>query len=195
MNWKQIFEAGIQGTVEDIVVQEEVVGPVVPVHIQVAPRDEFAITSSDSDGSSSDVEYFNPPFVHTSASPLQQPDGVQPPQQPHRLQRRQLSDEDWILGTTYCIQWSEAALVAHGGNRLNAMVLLQSLEWSLRGRTSALNQALARLGDMGFNNMPARVCLLMHHGDEVSALDELLLNRVYISVAGFHVQSSWDVDV
>ncbi len=175
--WKKVFEAGIQGTAEDIVVQEEVVGPVLPVHIQVAPRHEFTITSSDSDGSSSDVEYINPPSS-------QQPGVVEPQHEAHRLLRhRRLSDEDWILDTTYCIQWSQAALVARGGNRVNAMVLLQSLEWSLRGQASALNRVLARLVDMGFNDMPARVCLLMNNGEEASALDDLLLNKVYVSVS------------
>ena len=110
----------------------------------------------------------------------------------HTLQR---APNRVCLLRTYCIQWSEAALVARGGNRVNAMVLLQSLEWSLRGQASALNRVLARLVDMGFNDMPARVCLLMNNGEEASALDDLLLNKVYVSVSGFLVHSAWNVGV
>jgi hypothetical protein len=42
---------------------------------------------------------------------------------------------------------------------------------------------------MGFNEMPARVCLLMHDGEEGAALDELLVGSAYVGVNGDHVES------
>ncbi len=182
VNWKQIFEAGVQGTAEDIVVQEETGGPVrFPVQQETgvfrAQRNEVSISSeSELSDSSYSVEYLP-----------QQPSEVEPSHD--RPQRRQMHDDEWVLGTTYCVQWSEAALVARCGNRSDAMLLLQSLEWVLRGTSSALNRALARLVSMGFNQLPARVCLLMHDGDEGAALDELLLGSAYVGVAGDHVES------
>jgi hypothetical protein len=178
VNWKQIFEAGVQGTAEDIAVQEETGGPVIfPARLQQETGVFRAISSeSELSDSSDSVEYLP-----------QQPSGVEPSHD--RPQRRQMHDDEWVLGTTYCVQWSEAALVARCGNRSDAMLLLQSLEWVLRGSSSALNRALARLVSMGFNELPARLCLLMHDGEEGAALDELLLGSAYVGVAGDHVES------
>lgn len=195
-SWKKVFDAGVVGTADDLASnddQETTPAIVVPVsHVSLTHpvgggglaiaggqrlRDEFLLSES-SDFSSDSVEYL---------PPLRQPSGVETSHD--RPQRHQMPDDEWVLGTTYCVQWSEAALVARCGNRLDAMVLLQSLEWKLRGLSSQLNRSLARLVDMGFNAMPARVCLLMHDGEEGNALDELLTGHAYVGVAGDHVES------
>jgi hypothetical protein len=175
VNWKQIFESGIEGTAEDIVAKEATIGPVrFPDRLPPPPPSDSELSDS-----SESVEYL----------PRQPSGGVEPPH--NRPQRDRMPDEDWhwVLDTTYCWEWSEAALVARCGNRPDAMLLLQSLEWKLRGTSSALNRALARLVSMGFNEMPARVCLLMHDGEEGAALDELLVGSAYVGVNGDHVES------
>jgi hypothetical protein len=170
--WTQIFEAGIEGTAEDIVVKEATIGPVkFPVRLPPPPPSDSELSDS-----SNSVEYLP-----------RQPSGVEP--QYNRPQRHQMPDDEWVLDTTYCVQWSEAALVARCGNRPDAMLLLQSLESMIRGSSSALNRALARLVSMGFNQMPARVCLLLHDGEESAALDELLRGSAYVGVGGHHIES------
>ncbi len=185
-NWKQIFEAGIQGTAEDIVVQEETGGSVIfPVRLQ----EETGVFRAQINGVSisSDSELSDSSDSGEYILAARQTSQVEPSHD--RPQRRQMPDDEWILRTTYCVEWSEAALVARCGNRLDAMLLLQSLEFMIRGSSSTLNRALARFVSMGFNQMPARVCLLKHDGEESAALDELLLGSAYVGVAGVHVES------
>lgn len=196
VSWKKVFEAGVVGTADDLAVGDDIqdlavgddrqasaTSPTFALQEGQRHRDEFSLSdSSDSDGDSGNsVEYLPHPLHQQSGDELQH--------EHHRPPRQQMFDDEWILYTTYCVQWSEAALVARCGNRLEAKTLLQSMEWKLRGVSSTLNRALARFVSMGFNEMPARVCLLMHNGEEVAALDELLLGRAYVGVAGVHVES------
>ena len=184
--WTQIFEAGIEGTAEDIVVQEETGGSVIfPVRLQ----EETGVFRAQINGVSisSDSELSDSSDSGEYILAARQTSQVEPSHD--RPQRRQMPDDEWILRTTYCVEWSEAALVARCGNRLDAMLLLQSLEFMIRGSSSTLNRALARFVSMGFNQMPARVCLLKHDGEESAALDELLLGSAYVGVAGVHVES------
>jgi len=176
-SWKRIFDADIAGTADDLAdhVDEEsapaVLLPITSgasvVHSHRYTHDVFALSgSSDSDSS---VEYVAPP---------QNQHG--PPQNSFRPHRQPATESEWILRTSYATLWSEAALVLRCNNRSDALILLQSMDWKLR--TNALERPLARLIEMGFNELQARVCLLMHDGEENSALDELLLRRSFVAV-------------
>ena len=175
VNWKQIFEAGIEGNAEDIVVQEETGGPVVLPPVQQVRVDIDPSSSDDADvDSSSSVEYVP---QHRELT-----DSLSPPPSPRPHRQQQVTDSEWILRTTYCRRWSEAALIARGGNRGDAVSLLQSFHWTLR--TCAFDRILSEVVDMGFNELPARVCLLSNNGDKVLAVEELLRSGVYVVVNG-----------
>lgn len=179
-SWKKVFEAGISGTAEDldasVPVGPAVVLPVVAaVHQVRVDLDPSSSDASDADvDSSSSVEYVPQHRDDT--------DSLSPPPSPRPQRQQQVTESEWILRTTYCRRWSEAALIARSGNRSNALTLLQSFHWKLR--TCAFDRILSELVDMGFNELPARVCLLSSNGEKAHALEELLQSGVYVGVNG-----------
>jgi hypothetical protein len=180
-SWKKVFEAGIAGTAEDLDASVPA-GPmpavVLPI-VAAVPQVRVDIDPSSSDDadvfdSSSSVEY-NPQHRERT-------DSLPPPTTPRPHRQQQVMDSEWILRTTFCRRWSEAALIARCGNRSHALSLLESFHWKLR--TCAFDRILIEIIDMGFNEMPARVCLLSNNGEKVHALEELLRSGVYVGVNG-----------
>ena len=51
-------------------------------------------------------------------------------------------------------------------------------------RNVHFDRILIEIIDMGFNEMPARVCLLSNNGDKVLAVEDLLRSGVYVGVNG-----------
>jgi hypothetical protein len=143
---------------------------VVPVHQVIV----------DIDTSSSDVD--SPSSVEYVPQHRELTDSFSPPSSPRPHRQQQVTDSEWILRTTYCRRWSEAALIARSGNRSDAISLLESFHWKLR--TCAFDRILSEVVDMGFNELPARVCLLSNNGEKVYALEELLRSGVYVGVDG-----------
>lgn len=176
-SWKKVFDMGIAGPADDIAphdvdVDPPTLMPASPV-VNIPPsqhRDDAVVLSS----SSEESDEYVPPPLHRDGPPL---DGPRP-------QRQQLSDEQWVGNQIYSALWSDAALSAHSGDRGLALLLMQSLDWKLR--TGALYLPVTRLVEMGFEEFPVRVCLLMHDGGESSALEELLEGGVYADVSGRH---------
>jgi hypothetical protein len=165
-HWKQIFESGIQGSAEDIVAKEELIGP---VQFPVAParaRDVFAVTSDSSSSDSEDVEYLEPSIIRSQQYPLQRV---------IRVQRPQPSDHEWATSDTrrvYPESWCLAALAANGGDRVTAFDLLQSNALLLRFRP--FDYSCKKFIEMGFQERHAQICLLLNNGNESQALEELL---------------------
>jgi hypothetical protein len=184
-SWKKVFEAGTAGTADDLdgsVVAVLLPAVVLPEASPVAmARIQNDISSSDDDVDSSSSEEYLPQhqrhehFDIDSESPSYSP-------RPHR--QPQVTEAEWITRTTYCKRWSEAALVARSGNRSEALSLLESLHWRLR--TCAFDRLVTELFDMGFNELPVRVCLLLHNGEKVHAIEALLQlgETVYVGVNG-----------
>ena len=168
-HWKQIFEAGIQGSAADIVAKEDIVGPVpfaAPASALLTRsrplRDEFDLTSDSLTSNDEDVEYLEP----SQQSPVRRV---------IRVQRPQLSDQGWAASSTrriYPESWCLAALAANGGDRVTALDLLQSNALLLR--FSAFDSSCKKFIEMGFQERHAQICLLMNLGQESQALEELL---------------------
>ena len=166
--------AGLAGDIapHDVDVDPPTLMPASPV-VNILPSLHHNVAVVVSSSSEESDEYVPPP-LHRDFPPL---DGPRP-------QRQQLSDEQWVGNQIYSSSWSDAALSARSGDRGPALLLMQSLDWKLQ--TGALIHSLTRLVEMGFEEYPVRVCLLLHDGDESRALDELLEGGCYVDVNGHH---------
>lgn len=166
-HWKQIFDSGIQGSAEDIVAKEEIVGPVpFPPRASAHTTRVFTLTSDSSPSDNEDVEYFEPSILRSQQYPLHRV---------IRVQRPQPSDHEWATSDTrrvYPESWCLAALAANGGDRATAFDLLQSNALILRFR--AFDYSCKKFIEMGFQERHAQICLLLNSGQESQALEELL---------------------
>ena len=185
-SWKKVFEAGTAGTADDLdssVVAALLPAVVLPVASPVAlVRIQNDISSSDADVDSSSFDEYLPQHQRHEHFNIDSESPSHHSPRPHR--RPQVTDAEWITQTTYCRRWSEAALVARSANRSEALTLLESLHWRLR--TCAFDRLVIELIHMGFNELPVRVCLLLHNGEKIHAVEALLQlgDTVYVGVDG-----------
>ena len=122
--------------------------------------------SSDFRSDSSDSDYL--PLRHHHAEPVQ-------------------SEVEWIANQVYPPPWSIAALAARAGDRRLALLLLQSMDWKIRAGT--LIRPMLNLLEMGFEEIPVRVCLLTHDGEERLALEVLLQGCCHVDEHGHFIET------